>query len=158
MSPSLKFQSFHSTAAVFELQAILRKVCWTNPKWPWTLITKLNVWHIYVTSIHESHIFLRYALWPVIFEIQAFVRKVHRMTSKWHWTLQGQIYDIYVTLVSTNPKCQFHYTTSLFWDTGHFETSALHDPKMALLNSKKKKKNNKEKNRKFLEMYRMTSN
>ncbi len=78
--------------------------------------TRLNVWHICVTSIHESHILLSYALWSVIFDIQAFVRKVNRMTPKWHWTLQVQIYHIYVSLESTNPK--FHsvslYDQSLF--------------------------------------------
>ncbi len=32
--------------------------------------------------------------------------QVHRPTPKWHWTLQGQMYYIWVLLVSFNPKFQ----------------------------------------------------
>ncbi len=60
---------------------------------------------------------------------------------KWPWTLQGQMYPIYVLLVSMSPLHQssqvpnlslFHSAASRFGITDHFETSAPNDPKTTL--------------------------
>ena len=54
------------------------------------------------------------------------------MTPKWPSTLQGHIVP-HVLLVSTVTYfTPFRSTTSRFWNTGHFETSAPNDPKLTL--------------------------
>ncbi len=59
-----KFQSVLLLGNVFELQTILRLVHRTNP-----------VPHICVTTVPESQISVRLALWPAILELQAFWHK-----------------------------------------------------------------------------------
>ncbi len=65
-----------------------------------------NVPHICSISVPESQISLSFALWPAFFKLQAILRKVHKRTQKWHWTLQGQMYPIYVVLMSLS--LEFH--------------------------------------------------
>ncbi len=65
--------------------------------------------HIFITTVPESQISLRFALRPAFFNIQAILRQVHQMTPKWPWILQGHRYPIYVLLVSMSPK--FHFVS-----------------------------------------------
>ncbi len=117
--------------AIFDIQAILRQWHRTIPKWPSTL--QGHMCPICVTSIHESHISLRFALRPAVFEIQAILRQEHRMTPNWSWTLQGQITPYRYNNCPRVPSFTlFRSTSNRFQVTGHFDTSALNDPKMTL--------------------------
>ena len=105
--------------AVFELQAILRRVHQMIPKWPWTIQgqmypiyvllvspipkfqsislyspTRSNVLNICITSIPRFQILLNFALWPADVDIQAILRQVHWITPKWPWTLHGTRYKV----------------------------------------------------------------
>ncbi len=67
------------------------------------------------------------------------LRQVHRITPKWPWTLTGQRYPICIQTHSLSPE--FHAISLYFKPfrvTGHFETSALNDPKMTLNTSRLK--------------------
>ena len=69
---------------------------------------------ICLPSVSEAQISLRCAL--NVFELQATSREAHWMTTKWHWILQGQIYSMYVLLVSLGPKFQsVSVYGQLFW-------------------------------------------
>ncbi len=65
------------------------------------------MYSICATRIRDSPIPLRLALRPAVFEIQAILRQVHQMTPNWPWILQGQMYSMYVLLLSPSPKFQF---------------------------------------------------
>ena len=58
--------------AVLELQAILKKVHWMAPIWPWTL--QGERYSKCITNMNESQISVR------CLKLQAILRKVHRMT------------------------------------------------------------------------------
>ncbi len=105
--------------------------------------TPSNVPHIYVTSNHESKISLRSALRPDFspFHSAASLLRIicHFETSapndpKWHWALQGQLYLIYVSLVSPIPKFQsvLLYKQPFLSYRPFWQKSALIDPKMTL--------------------------
>ncbi len=55
-----------------------------------TLNNTRVIWtpYICVTSIHKSHITLRFTLRPIIFKIQAILRQMHQMTPNWLWPIQ----------------------------------------------------------------------
>ncbi len=65
--------------AIFELQAILKKVHQMTPKWPWTLQAQMHP--ICVNSVPDPQISLHFALRPAFFEIWGILRQVHWMTS-----------------------------------------------------------------------------
>ena len=79
--------SFALRPAVFDLQAILRKLHRNDPKM--TLNPTRSMHPTCVASIRESQISLRFVLRPALIDIQATLRQVHWMTPKWPWTLQG---------------------------------------------------------------------
>ena len=120
---------FHSV--LLSSQPLLRYMaCW-DKRTEWAQIDlepcKVKLPYIWIASIPDSQIPLRFALWPAIFEIQVILRQIHRMTPKGLWTLQGhtrsyvpQIYIFYhyQRVPSFTP---FHSTTRDFWNTGHFE-------------------------------------
>ncbi len=70
--------------------------------------------------------FTRFALTPTLVELQAILRKMHQMTPNDLKPYKGQMYpiDVYSQAPNFTP---FHCTTSLFPDTGHFETSAQNE-------------------------------
>ena len=92
-------------------------------------------WPIYVLLVSQSlEISLHFSLRNTVFEIQAILRQVHWMTSKWPKNLQGQVYPIYVLLVSKSPKfISFALRpASCCSVAGHFEKGASNYPKMTL--------------------------
>ncbi len=88
--------------------------------------SKYTPYIVYCTTLSTK--FTRFALQPSIFELQAILRQVHWITPKLPWTLKGQRYPIYTC---NNYPTPFSSTAGCFWVTGDFDTSALHDPKIA---------------------------
>ncbi len=77
-------------------------------------------------KFHSCHFAVRWT----VFEIQAILRHVYRMTQIDIESYKVKL-PLYVQLVPRIPN--FHSVsllTSRFLDTGHFETSALNEPKL----------------------------
>ena len=112
--PVSNFTPFRSTTSRFQVTCHFETNALNDPKMTLNT-TKSNVPHICVTSIHESHISLHFALQPAVFQLQAIVRQVHWMTPSWLWTLPSQIslymynYCLWVSNFTT-----FHSMTSRF--------------------------------------------
>ncbi len=97
------------------------------------------IWlYVLVVSTSLYLISTLFTLRPAVLELQAqglqaISRKVHQITPNWLWSLQGQMYPIYLLLLSTSLQFQ---SVSLyehrFRDTGHFKTSAPKTPEMTL--------------------------
>ena len=102
--PNSKFQSVSLYGQTFLSYRPFWKKC---TGWPQIDLnpTRSPVPHIGVTSIHESHISLRFGLWPAVFKIQAILKKKTTPTDpKMTLNPTGQIHHIHVLLVSMTPK------------------------------------------------------
>ncbi len=106
----------------FETSALNNPKMTLNP-------TRSSVPHICITSIPESQISVLFTLWPAV----AVLRQVRQMT----------LNDFEPYKVKSAPYMRYQYLrvpnftllrsmASRFWVTGHFEKSALNDPKMSL--------------------------
>ncbi len=100
VSPSPIFQLFRSTASRFWVTGHYETSAPNDPQ----MTLRSNAPRVCATSVSESQLSVCFALRPAFLELQAILRQVHWMTPKWPWTLQGQLYSIYVLLVSVSTK------------------------------------------------------
>ncbi len=127
-----KFHCFALRRAVFELQAILRKVHWMTPKWPWTL--QGHRYQINVLLVSMSPKFHSVSLYDQPFSrYRPFWNKCTEWPQNdlnpYKFKCTQYIYNYCTWVPIFTP---FRSMTSPFRDTGHFETSALNDPKLTL--------------------------
>ncbi len=90
----------------YELHVILKVRVSNDPKLTLSPTTS-NIYHICVTSIHESQHLFGFALRTAAFETQASLKKnVHQMPpppKKWRWKWRSKVSHICITSI---PKCQ----------------------------------------------------
>ena len=93
--------------------AILRHVHRMTPKWSSTLQGQMYPIWLYVLVVSTSLYLIStlFTLRPAVLELQAqglqaISRKVHQITPNWLWSLQGQMYPIYLLLLSTSLQFQ----------------------------------------------------
>ncbi len=126
--------SFALRPDIFELQVILKKSAPNDPKLTLNP-TRSTVPRICVTSIHESQISVRFALWPAVLRYRPFWKRY----TEWP---KNNLEPYKVKLPHTRYMCYwypwlpnftpFRSMTSRFRDTGYFETSAPNDLKKTL--------------------------